>query len=244
MNQLRRFRKNKEVTKKKIKKVKSTTLKLSLIMLNFIFATFAWFTFTKILAPSIDVNVSSWQVDFKDNESILGTDMQFQVGTFYPGMQDYVKKIEIVNLGDRAANIEYQIQQLKILGQEYQIKDTPEECDAEFTLYKSETTDVATGLKTTKLLNDTTKFPFEIILTHSTTIDTQNFSNPEQNKGSFEIRFTWPYEITGTEQEVNAKNALDTKWGYDIANFYKEMQEGVSTQGIEITLQAIAKQII
>ena len=97
MNQLRRFRKNKEVTKKKIKKAKSTTLKLSLIMLNFIFATFAWFTYTMILNPYVDVNISAWQVDFKDNDSVLGTDMQFQVGNFYPGMDDYVKNIQIVN---------------------------------------------------------------------------------------------------------------------------------------------------
>ena len=36
-------------------------------MLNFIFATFAWFTYTKILNPAVDVDVSTWKIDFKDN---------------------------------------------------------------------------------------------------------------------------------------------------------------------------------
>lgn len=262
MNQLRRFRKNKDVTKKKINKAKSTTLKLSLIMLNFIFATFAWFTYTMILDSTVDVNVSAWQVDFKDNDSVLGTAMQFQVGTFYPGMDDFVKRIEIVNLGDRAANVEYEIQQIKILGQQYVIKETQEAGDSEFTLYKSETTDATTGLKTIKLLNDSSKFPFEIIIIHSIQIDIENPNDAEQNKGKFEVCFTWPYEITSLPEvlpsdlpegltdaekieELNSrKTALDTKWGYDIANFYKSQAEGNTTQGIEITLQAIAKQVI
>ena len=244
MNQIRKIRKNKDVTKKKINKMKSATLKLSLIMLNFIFATFAWFTYTMILDSKVDVNVSAWQVDFKDDDSILGTDMQFEIGNFYPGMDDFVKNIEIINLGDRAAAITYEIEKLKILGQEYQIKEIFEEGDSEYTVYKSEVTDNTTGLKTTKLLNNTAKFPFEIVLIHSIQIDIEDPYDEEQNKGSFEIRFTWPYEIAGTEEQITAKNNLDTKWGYDIANFYQEQIEGDTDQGIEITLQAIAKQII
>ena len=56
--------------------------------------TFAWFTYVKILNPVVDVNISAWQVDFKDNENVLGTAMQFEVGKFYPGMNDYIKEIE------------------------------------------------------------------------------------------------------------------------------------------------------
>lgn len=262
MNQLRRFRKNKDVTEKNIKKIKSTTLKLSLIMLNFIFATFAWFTYTIILDNKVDVNVSAWQIDFKDSTTVLGNAMQFQVGMFYPGMDDFAKDIEIVNLGDRPASIEYEIEELKILGHEYQIKDTVEAGDSEYTVYRSETTDVTTGMKITKLLNNGSKFPFEILLTHSIQIDIAHPDYPEQNKGSFEIRFTWPYEITTlpetlpddleeglTEEQIiqelnQRKNGLDTQWGYDIANFYQAQAAGDTTQGIEITLKAIAKQII
>ena len=265
MNLFRRFRKNKDVAKNKINKVKSTTLKLSLIMLNFIFATFAWFTYTMILDPKVDVSISAWQIDFKDGE-ILGTDMNFTVGTFYPGMDDdnYKKNIEIVNLGDRAASITYEIanNKIKILGDEYEIKESPEAGDSEYTLYKSENIDATTGLKTVKLLNNSNKFPFEIVLTHSIEIGTENHYDETQNKGYFEIRFIWPYEITElpdvlpndlpeglTEEEkieeLNLrKTVLDTKWGYDIANFYNEQVEGIAEQGIEMTLQVIAKQII
>lgn len=244
MNQVRRFRKNKDATKRKINKVKSTTLKLSLIMLNFIFATFAWFTYTIILDNKVDVNVSAWQVDFKDDTTILGNNMVFQVDNFYPGMTDIEKQINIENLGDRAAAIEYEISEIKILGQAYQVKKVAEDGDSQYTLYCSENTNTTTGIKTIKLLNDTTKFPFEITINHSITIDIANPSNVNQNKGIFKICFTWPYEASGTEAEITAKNSLDTSWGHDIATFYNSQVAGDTTQGIEISLKAIAKQII
>lgn len=244
MNQIRRFRKNRNATEQKINKVKSAILKLSLIMLNFIFATFAWFTYTMMLNPTVDVNVSAWQVNFTDTTGSLGTSMQFQVGEFYPGMEDYKKEIQIENLGDRGANITYQIGKLKILGQPYTIKEAPEEGDTEYTVYASETIDEETGMAVIKILNNSSKFPFEIVLTHTPEIGIENPENPNQNKGTFEICFTWPYEITGTEEEIEAKNNLDTQWGYNIANFYQTQQEGDNTQGIEIELQAVAEQII
>lgn len=250
MNRIRRFRKNKDVTKSKLNKIKSGTLKLSLLMLNFIFATFAWFTYTMILNPTVDVNVSAWQVDFKDSTGLLGTSMQFAVGNFYPGMADFTKEIVIENLGDRAASISYKIGKLKILGQEYTIKTEQEEGDTEYTVYKSETVDVSTGKKVIKLLNNSTKYPFEIIITHSAEIAIADETDVNKNKGAFEICFTWPYDViveegqTATEEQINEKNALDTQWGYDIANFYEALPEDDTTQGIEIELQVIAQQII
>ena len=266
MNRIRIFRKNKDITKKKINKIKSGTLKLSLIMLNFVFATFAWFTYTKILHPAVDVNVSAWQVDFKDSDGLLGTSMQFSVGNFYPGMADYTKQIEIENLGDREASIDYEIKELKLLGQEYIIKETQEEGDTEFTLYKSVETvykkDAGGNIikdseenpiidkYIIKLLNDSTKYPFEIKVTHTAQVDIKDLLDETKNKGIFEICFTWPYEVivdegeTPTEEQIEQKNTLDTKWGYDIANFYENLPEGDTTQGNEITLQAIARQVI
>lgn len=278
MNQLRKFRKNKDVTSKKIKKVKSTTLKLALIMLNFVFATFAWFTYTKILNPALEVNVSGWQIDFKDDTTTLGSDLQFEVGNFYPGMNDYTKSLEIVNLGERPANIDYEISKLEILGQEYQIKETVEAGDSEYTLYKSieevykkdaggnvvldaNSNPVLEGY-VIKLLNDLTKYPFEIVLTYPAEINIPHPDYPEQNKGTFEMCFTWPYEIivlpdllpddieeSLTEEqkleELNfRKTVLDTQWGYDIANFYEEQGANRTKEVIEITLKVIAKQII
>ena len=251
MNRIRRFRKNKDVTKQKINKIKSGTLKLSVIMLNFVFATFAWFTYTMILNPQVDVNVSAWQVDFKDGEDTIDTSLEFAIENFYPGMEDFTKQITIENLGDRAASIDYDIQELRLIGQTYTVKKEVEEGDnPDETLYVSETEDESTNTKVIKLLNNSTKFPFEIVITHSMRIDIKDESNTDQNKGTFEIRFTWPYELivpegeTATEEALIAKNLLDTKWGHDIANFYEGLGADSTEQGIEITMQAIARQII
>ena len=278
MNQLRRFRKNKDVTSKKIKKIKSTTLKLALIMLNFIFATFAWFTYTMIVNPAVDVEVSAWKIDFKDDTATLGSSMSFAIGKFYPGMkrENSSKQLNIINLGDSPASLEYEITNFKILGQTYRIKETAQPGDTEYTVYKSveniykvdengnQVTDnlgnPILDKYVVKLLNNSNKYPFEIVLTYSAQIEIPHPDYPEQNKGSFEIDFVWPYEITElpedfaenmTEEEKNqmlenlntAKTTLDTKWGYDIANFYKE-QHNENVPGIELTLQVIAKQII
>ena len=185
MNQLRRFRKNKDVTRKKIKKAKSATLKLALIMLNFIFATFAWFTYTMILNPTVDVNVSAWKIDFKDDTATLGSSMSFEIGKFYPGMdeENFSKQLNIINLGDRPASIEYEITNFKILGQTYQIKETAQPGDTEYTVYKSVeniykvdengnqlTDNLGNPILekyVVKLLNNSNKYPFEIMLTYS-----------------------------------------------------------------------------
>lgn len=242
MSKIRKFRRNKNKTIKNVNKIKSLFFRIALIMLNFIFATFAWFIFKMTLDVDVDVKVSAWKVDFKENDTSLETDVTFELENFYPGMQDFVKNIEIENLGDRAAAISYEITQLKILGTEYQIKETASAGDPANTLYIGQT--VQSGKKVVKLLNDSTRFPFEITLKYSQEIATPSETDTNRNKGTFEIRLTWPYEATGTEEQKTQKNTLDTQWGYNIANFYEGLPAGDTTHGIEITLQAVAKQII
>jgi len=280
MGQIRRYRKKRIESKKKADQLKSAVLKLSLIMLNFMFATFAWFTYTKILNPAVDVNVSAWQIDFKDGDSVIESSMSFEVGNFYPDMEDYIKEIQMLNLGDRAASIEYEIGTLTILGQPYTIKTATEAGDdPESTVYKSvetiykvdESGNTITDIDgnpikdkyVEKLLNNSTKYPFEIVITYPAEISR---ATAEANAGNFEIRFTWPYEVTeipesrqeeleGLEgealtqkqeeilEELNTtKTTLDTQWGYKIADYYKTY--GNSAKGIEISLEIIAKQII
>ena len=242
MNKIRRIRKNKEATKKNFNRIKSLTLKIALIFLNFIFATFAWFIYQITLDTNVDVKVSAWKVDFKENDTSIESDVQFEIENFYPGMTDYKKTIEIENLGERSASIEYQVDSLKILGRTYTVKEAPEEGDSADTLYSNKT--VSGGKNVVKLLNDSSKFPFEIILTYTQEIYTPSESDTDRNKGIFEIHLTWPYEISGTAEEIAQKNSLDTLWGRNIAKFYDELPEGDTTHGIEIQLQAIAKQII
>jgi len=282
MGQIKRYRKKRIESKKRANQLKSAVLKLGLIMLNFMFATFAWFTYTKILNPAVDVNISAWQIDFKDGEGIIESSMTFEVGNFYPDMEDYIKEIEMLNLGDRAASIEYKIDTLTILGEDYTIKTVAEEGDDEEnkkivyksveTIYKLDEngntlTDVdgnpVKDKYVERLLNNSTVYPFEIVITYPAQISR---ATETDNKGNFEICFTWPYEITeipasrqeelegleGEElaqkqeeilEELNAtKINLDTQWGYNIAEYYKVY--GNTAKGIEISLEIIAKQII
>jgi len=239
MNQFRKFRKNKKTTENNIRKVKSLTLKISLILLNFMVATFAWFSYYRSFEVGVDVNVSAWKIDFKQSNTSLGPSVEFTVTDVYPGMEDYVKEIAISNLGDKDAAISYEIQSLTILGNEYTIKDEVSNEDPEYTVYREVTTQ--NGITTVNLLNDSSKFPFDIVITHSEQLTRKSGDN---STGKFEIRLIWPYEIEGTEAEKTQKNLLDTSWGYQIANFYNSLPGNSESQAIEIQLTATAKQII
>jgi len=242
MNKIRKLRKNKEKNKKSFNKIKRLILRLSLITFNFVFATFAWFLYQMTLETTVDVKVSSWKMNFKENNTSVETSIEFDLENFYPGMEDYVKTIEIENLGERSAAIEYEVETLKILGTTYHVKEAAQAGDPANTLYSGKT--VESGKNVVKVLNNATKFPYEIILTYSQEIYTPSVADPDRNKGTFEIRLTWPYEITGTETQIQQKNTLDTKWGYDIANFYKNLPADSEAKAMEITINAIAKQII
>lgn len=241
MNQLRRLRKNKDKILSQKNKAKKTLFKIAFISINLIFTTFAWFAYTRILQNDVDLNVSAWKMDFKSNNETLENIVQFQAENLYPGMTDYIKDIEISNLGDKRASVSCEIMDLKILGTAYEIKDTREEGDSSNTVYKKETTE--NDVSTIKVLNDQTRFPFEIIIKYDQKIYSQEDSL-DKSKGNFQIRATWPYEIAGAEGIDEERNNLDTTWGYNVANFYKNATEGEQKHGIEVTLKVIAKQIL
>ncbi len=279
MNQLRRLRKNQEKNKRKANKVKSLILKICLLLFNFIFATFAWFVSSIILETNVDVNIAAWEVDFKNNQESLANTLQFNVENFYPGMDEQTKEIEIINLGEKKANITYTVEKLQLLGKEYFVRDLladepqgedlpadepqggedipideplekePIPTDPEYTLYQSKTTE--DNVTVVRLFNNEEKYPFEILLTYTEVIYSEEDvekakeeGNVLSNVGNFEIKLIWGYTITENDVEDEARNELDTLWGYKIANYYNSLEEGDVTQALEMSLKVNARQII
>ena len=112
MNILRWKRKSK-------KKIKFKTL--ILIIFSLIMTTFAWFAYSKVLRPTLNIHIASW-----DMEYYIGTDKKtnpISVGipTLYPAMDEYVVTIDIFNNGDTLVDIEYQVQSITIAGTTYEI---------------------------------------------------------------------------------------------------------------------------
>lgn len=235
MNKLRVLRKE-EYGRNIVKHIKANIKRIIALILTLIFSAFAWFSYMRVLESDVNLHVSTWKIEFKSDEELVNS-VEISVDHFYPGMEDIVKNINISNLGEKNAKITYDIKKLSILGNEYIIKDTKEEGDTINTVYKSETT--IDGIKTVKLLNDSTKFPFEIILTFNEAINSQAETN---NKGYFNTRLTWPYEIEGTEDEKKIKDNLDTQWGYNIAEYYKANVDNI--YGLELMININANQAI
>lgn len=235
MNKLRVLRKE-DYGKNIIKHIRANAKRIVALILTLIFSAFAWFSYVRVLDNDIKLHVSTWKIEFKSDEELVNS-VEISVDHFYPGMEDIVKNINISNLGEKNAKITYDIKKLSILGNEYIIKDTKEEGDSVYTVYKSES--ILDGIKTVKLLNDSTKFPFEIILTFNESINSQAETN---NEGYFNTKLTWPYEIEGTEDEKKIKDNLDTQWGYKIAGYYEANVD--SQYGLELIININASQVI
>lgn len=235
MNKLRVLRKE-EYKKEFLRNFKANAKRISLLVLTLVFSTFAWFSYFRALENTVQINISTWKIEFESDQKLVNS-VEISADNFHPGMNDIVKDIKISNLGERNAKITFNVEKLSILGNDYIVKDTKEEGDTEYTVYKSET--VENGITTVKLLNDTTKFPFEIILTFNEIINSQNNEN---NEGYFNTKLTWPYEIEGTEDEKTIKDNLDTKWGYDIAEYYNANPD--ITYGLELKININANQVI
>ena len=237
MNKLRNLRR-KEETKITIKNVKVSVRRLWLVMLTFIFATFAWMAYMRYLQPNALIHVAAWKIEFIDDTGQeISNSVDINVENLYPGMDDYNKTIYINNLGEKDSDIDYNITELNLLGNVYNIKNEgeEEESDSEYTIYKK--TVVENGIKKVTLFNNASKYPFEIYIENNTLVEAET----QDEEGNFKITVNWPYEITGTESQIKQKDELDTLWGYNISKYYKSLQNE-DKYALKISLDINAKQ--
>jgi len=78
---------------------------------------FAWFAFSAQAGLELDATVASWDVEFKDNETILSRYIVVEVTKMKPGMPDFNKTITIENKSDVQASFTYEIDGIDLLGE-------------------------------------------------------------------------------------------------------------------------------
>lgn len=88
-----------------------------LIALLLVINTFAWFTYISRAGVSLNGSVIDWDISFL-NENGAVKDIQIDITDMKPGMMPFEYKIQIQNNSDVAANINYNIKSLKLLGTE------------------------------------------------------------------------------------------------------------------------------
>lgn len=164
--------KNSEI-RKKLKK--SLRFKL-LIMLGIllVFNTFAWFVYSSTINTGITATVKSWEIAF-NSENQLIQEVEFNIEELYPGMPDYNDFVTILNYGEIAAEVSYEIEEIKILNETYS---------------KNEYTSA-------QLLNILNTNPFQVTFNFDKTTIL-----PETDYVEFSVDVSWPYENNNDEADT------------------------------------------
>ena len=100
-----------------IKKIKIRNIIILILLI--IFNTYAWFIYATKVATDITVHIASWNVEFATGEDETTTNILIQVDKAYPGMENYVKEIQVKNKGEMKAELNYNIKELKVLDERY-----------------------------------------------------------------------------------------------------------------------------
>ena len=236
MNILRWRRKSK-------KKIKFKTIVLFIFSL--IMTTFAWFAYSRVLNPTLNIHVSSWDIQYfienVEKENPIGV----EIPTLYPSMPEQIITIDILNNGERWVDIDYYLQTVEILGDTYRLVQEGSAIPAGNEKYliltptaveTTSTTDDATGVtivtKTVKgaITNDITKLPFTIEIEHSAEIEpvsVDDDGNKIAGEGYLNVIVNW----------IGDNDELDSEWGYRV-NEYLTTTGATSAISIDLVIDS------
>ena len=158
-----------------IKKIKIRNIIILILLI--IFNTYAWFIYATKVATDITVHIASWNVEFATGEDETTTNIVIQVDKAYPGMENYVKEIQVKNKGEMKAELNYNIKELKVLDERYIVGEniTKEELQEKVE----------------------TEYPFKINIIKDDAELVQGTGD-----GKFTISVEWPYESGDDEKDT------------------------------------------
>lgn len=161
-------------TRKIIKYINPKTMIILILLL--VFNAYAWFIYATRASLDLTTHVAAWEINFDAGEHETTTGVVIEIDRIYPGMEDYVKEINVYNRGELLANLDYKITSINILGDTYEVGEN----------YTSE-----------DLQNILDSYPFKI--TVETTSDQIAAENGE---GKFIIKVIWPFESGDDEADT------------------------------------------
>lgn len=213
MNILRWRRKSKNKFKFKFKTI--LLFSFSLIM-----TTFAWFAYSRVLNTSLNIHISSWDMEYYINDvkqENPENGMAVGISTLYPAMPEQSVTIEIKNNGERTVDIDYFLQSISIAGVPYELVQegqTPTTDDYILLTQAYIETDGATGVQTVKgtVTNNIKKFPFTIEIEHSALVEpfgVDALGNISGGDGYLTVKVNW----------IGDNHDLDSEWGYTVGEY-------------------------
>ena len=148
---------------------------LFFLILTLMANTFAWFIYSNKVSNNITTGVKSWKINFKQDGVDIVNNIEFKIDSIYPGMPDYTNSLSITNIGETAANISYEVEEIKILDEFYNSD-----------MYSS--TDLINRLKD--------NYPFKM----NFSINNQEVGTGQTSEFTFSL--VWPYESGHDEADT------------------------------------------
>lgn len=234
MNILREFRRV---------KTKSMAVRISLLLIFsviLIVNTYAWFSIQKdVNLGGLEGNVTSWDVSYfvnEDTNEILDQTAVFTIDELYPGMPVREDVVHIYNRGTTGTTIKYELLSVKVFGQEIleELKNDPN--------------GIITEGNTTNIFANKEEYPFNISYTYDRATLIGEYIDDETTPNAaatFKFNVNWAYEEGNTEEEIIARDLLDTKFGKDAYSYYQN-EENDPTKAVEIYVKitsSMAKEI-
>ena len=109
-----------ELLKIIFKRTRITTILLLLV--TFASSTFAWFIYATKVATGITAHIEAWNILFTSEDNTVEEYINFYIPNLYPGMEDFNDSITAYNLGERSADISYEIVNVRVLSINYNIE--------------------------------------------------------------------------------------------------------------------------
>lgn len=165
-----------------VKIIKKIKIKNIIILIFLLIAnTYAWFTYMTKVNMDMTVHVTSWNVDFVADENETVTNMRIEVEKAYPGMEPFEKTLEVLNTGEMAAELSYEIQSLRVMNTTYTMGENLSSTDIEKKI--------------------TEEYPFKI------TITKEDISSTDTKLiGRYKIVVDWEFESGNDEEDTKWGN--------------------------------------
>lgn len=158
-----------------LKKIKIKNIIILILLL--IFNTYAWFIYATKASSSIDVHISSWNVEFTVGEDETVTNILIEVERVYPGMENFEKDITVRNKGEIKAQLDYDIISLKVMDESYTIGENMTSAELENKMK--------------------TEYPFKINV-----IKDDSELRAGTGPGLFSVTVEWPFESGDDELDT------------------------------------------
>lgn len=211
--------------RKSNKKIKLKTL--ILFIFSLVMTTFAWFAYSKVLNTTLNIHMASWDMEYYIGAEKKTNPISIGVPTLYPTMPEHTVTIDIKNNGEKAVDIEYEIQSVTIAGTSYQLfdenaTDLPENNYIVLSPPVLET-DEATSKKVYRgvITNHISRFPFTVEIEHSAQV-------LPAGQGYLTVTVNW----------IGDNNELDSEWGYVVGEYLEANPDATSVMSIVLNIES------